>query len=79
MTTLTGILLYAVLYLFGVVVSFFAFTKIMKWKSHQAGSLMIQSLFFPLIWAILLSLAVWFKLQEYVKKYLEKINEGNDG
>lgn len=78
MITLIGVLLYIVLYLLGAVVSFFALAKIMKYKSHQAGSLIMVSLFFPLVWAILIPLSAWFKLQEYAEKYLEKINEGND-
>ena len=73
-----NILLYTLLYLLGVVISFFAFAKIMKWKSHQAGSLIIQSLIFPFMWIILILLATWFMLQEYAEKYLEKINEGKD-
>ena len=66
---------YVLLYLLGVVVSFFVIPKLIEFESFEANTLIKVSLLFPIFWIIVIFAVVDFSFSRLAEKYLEYINK----
>ena len=66
---------YVLLYLLGVVVSFFVIPKLIEFESFEANTLIKVSLLFPIFWIIVIFAVVDFSFSRRAEKYLEYINK----
>ena len=66
---------YVLLYLLGVVVSFFVIPKLIEFESSEANTLIKVSLLFPIFWILTICVGTFYMLSEYAEKYLEYINK----